>query len=206
MVQHLLLVQINEDPAAHRIPDAGALDLARLEYHVAVRQHHRPAQASQDGRWPPTPAERPRRRTDTPGDTPTCAAGADRRRARCETPASCPDNRRARIARADPRISPSSAPGRLRPNACSKRSPRSAPKRSLSSNVLSTSSRKTTLTGSARRRWSPFFGSCQVSSPSIDTRRRPRDPRCRARTAPRAAGRAIPDRRRARRPRRSRPA
>ena len=47
MVQHLFLVQIDHDSALHGIPDAGALDLARLEYDVAVRQHGRRPQRAQ---------------------------------------------------------------------------------------------------------------------------------------------------------------
>src|ERR1039457_5902364 len=52
MVQYPLLVQVNEYPAVDRIPNSGAPDFARLEYHVAVRQDDRPAQAAQmiDGR------------------------------------------------------------------------------------------------------------------------------------------------------------
>ena len=35
-IQHLLLVQVNENSPVHRVPQAGALHLARLEDHVTV--------------------------------------------------------------------------------------------------------------------------------------------------------------------------
>src|SRR5580658_7063458 len=38
--QHLFLVQVDENPSRHRIPQAGALHLTGLEHHVAVRQDH----------------------------------------------------------------------------------------------------------------------------------------------------------------------
>ena len=43
VVELLLLVDVDEDLAVERLPQAGPLDLARLENGVAVRQHHRPA-------------------------------------------------------------------------------------------------------------------------------------------------------------------
>src|ERR1700723_299596 len=49
MVEYTLLVQINHDPALHRIPYSRALNLARLEHDVAVRQHHGAAESAQVG-------------------------------------------------------------------------------------------------------------------------------------------------------------
>src|SRR5271169_1113001 len=47
MVEHLLLVQINQHSSLDRAPDSGALDFTRLKYDVAVRQHDRPSQGAQ---------------------------------------------------------------------------------------------------------------------------------------------------------------
>src|ERR1700691_183275 len=47
MIEHALLVHVDHHAALDRIPDAGALDLARLEYHVAVREDHRRPQGAQ---------------------------------------------------------------------------------------------------------------------------------------------------------------
>ncbi len=44
-LEHLLLVHVDQDATVDRIPDAGSLDLARLEHHIAVRQDHRLAHA-----------------------------------------------------------------------------------------------------------------------------------------------------------------
>src|SRR5690348_1509208 len=45
IVQHALLVHIDQDPALHRIGDARDADLARLQHHVAVGQHHAGAES-----------------------------------------------------------------------------------------------------------------------------------------------------------------
>src|SRR5882762_800003 len=50
-IQHLLLVQVNEDSAVYRVPQARALHLARLENHIAV---------GEDDRGSETPATRER--------------------------------------------------------------------------------------------------------------------------------------------------
>ncbi len=39
-LQHLLLVNIDEHPARHGIPDAGVLNLARLEHHITVGEDY----------------------------------------------------------------------------------------------------------------------------------------------------------------------
>src|SRR3989440_10008685 len=44
-LQHLLLVQVNENAPVHRVPQAGALHLARLEAHVAVGEDDRGSEA-----------------------------------------------------------------------------------------------------------------------------------------------------------------
>src|SRR5258708_20468985 len=44
MVEHPLLVQVDQYAAGNGIPDSGVPDLARLEYNVAVRQYHRRSQ------------------------------------------------------------------------------------------------------------------------------------------------------------------
>jgi hypothetical protein len=38
--QHQLLVQVDEHPAGHRVPEPGTLHLARLKHHVPVREDH----------------------------------------------------------------------------------------------------------------------------------------------------------------------
>jgi hypothetical protein len=39
-IERALFVHIDQHPALHRVPDARALDLARLEDHVAVGENH----------------------------------------------------------------------------------------------------------------------------------------------------------------------
>src|SRR5579862_6926609 len=45
VIQRLFLVQIDEHGSIDRVPDPGALDLARLKHDISVRQHHRTAEA-----------------------------------------------------------------------------------------------------------------------------------------------------------------
>ena len=46
-IEHPFLVQVDQHPALHRIPEPGALDLAWLEHDVAIGQHHRRPQRVQ---------------------------------------------------------------------------------------------------------------------------------------------------------------
>src|SRR5262249_21156440 len=46
-VEGLFLVDEDEDPSFHRVPEARALDLAGLEYHVPIRKDHRAAEAAE---------------------------------------------------------------------------------------------------------------------------------------------------------------
>jgi len=40
-IEHLFFMDVDQHPAFHRRPEPGALDLARLEHHVAIRQNDR---------------------------------------------------------------------------------------------------------------------------------------------------------------------
>jgi len=49
LIEHLLLVHVDQHAPTHRFPQAGTLDLARLKHHVAVGQDHRRTHAAKVG-------------------------------------------------------------------------------------------------------------------------------------------------------------
>ena len=144
VVQLLFLVDV--DRARGRPPlrtDARALDLARLKDHVAVRQDHRRPQAAEMLEHVERARDRADRRTDSRPGTTTSTAGEYREGARRGSAAARRDNRRSRARCAAARRSPSTGRGCPAPNSRSRWRLRSSWMRSLSSSVLSTSSRKT---------------------------------------------------------------
>ena len=164
VVQLLLLVDVDEHAAFDRLEEPGALDLARLEDHVAVGQDdrrspgaevldHRQARRGTGGR-----------RTGSPAGRTRSAGSSGRAGSRPGNAAGRRGSPRSRTPRAASRRSPSSGPrarsrSRVSPRGSARCRFRSAMIRSLSSRVLSTSSRNTTGAGGVIRP-SPWAGGC----------------------------------------------
>ena len=109
MIEHFFLVHIDHDAALDGIPNARALDLARLKHDVAVGQHNRLNRACASERSP-------RVRAETSGSQRGIRAGTRDMPSNCgssSSPArnSCrlPGNRRAQVPRAAAQKYPSNA-------------------------------------------------------------------------------------------------